>query len=484
MSQRRFLFACIGVLALSLVLHVIFIRVTPWDWDEPVYTSIGQATQQLGFPSFQVNQLGEAAWYPYHPPFHFYLLANWYKLVGSNDIEAGRLLSSLSAVLTVGAAMTFTYILTRKKASTLAVGGILALDGWFNYTSLLVKLDTTATLIGLLGMTAYILAWKRNALHWVIVAGLFIGLAAIYKHVAGLFILAIALHWVLRRGRGKVQLPVLIITGGILLIYVFCMLVAVGDPYWDATFVQLKRSLGLQVSRGLNYGLTEALQALAQTYWAFAGSLLVVGAGLLITTVRTWQHLRAKKWLSILTLWVAAAAILLIGVRLRNPHYLVFLIVPAAIRVGLQIGIWWNAGAKWRRLAIVFSVAVITLNLCTLGIRFLQFGQSYALQNVQNYMAAMPSDMVVLSEEPVCALILASQTQCYKFGIYNTEEELRRIQPDIIITYSSITQRPPSDEGILNLLGALGEPDRQFIGWKETLSILHVPEGYWEEQQE
>lgn len=480
MTRVRFALFVVGVLALSLVLHLGFVETTPWDWDEPVYTAIAQATQELGYPSFQVNvQSGDATWYIYHPPFHFYMLSSWYNQLGQNDIAAGRLFISVIAVSVVGLAMLFTYKLTQNKSATVMVGGVLALDGWFNYSSLLVKLDTSAALLGVVGMIFFLITSRKSSrFYWAIGTGLMLGLAAIYKHIGGLFLLAILLHWILTRRNHSNHYLVLLAGGVVVLLYVVVMIGFVGDPYLNATVVQIRRSLGLQEARGLDYGIEVAIQALVETYWAFGGTILMVGIGSVGALGLVVQHLKGRDLqLAPLTAWFIAAGMVLLGVRLRNPHYLVYLLIPASILAGLQLWVWWQSDRRWLRwVAAVLTLLLVGLNLRTLQIRMTEFAETNAFAVLEGQLAQLPSDTVMLSEEPVCALV---EQPCYKLGNYQTQERLEGIKPQVLVIYTTITHRPPDSPAMIQLI-AESELLMSISGWKENFALLRVPNGYWE----
>lgn len=466
-------FVAMGVLLLAYAIHVVFLAFTPWEWDEPVYTNIATQTLRHGYPAFQtLPDEVQPEFYPYHPPFHFHVLANVYRVAGDPSILVGRVWSSFVATLVVGMGMLITLQITYQPKVALLAGVLLAIDGWFAYTSLLVKLDTSATLLGLIGLACWIRARRTDAVAWSILAGMFIGMAAIYKHVAIVFAVGIAIHWLLTRRDSALHIWALGAVALIGVLYLIGMAVFVGEPFLNATAVQIRRALGLQIGRGLNnYGLTEVVQALTNTYWAYLGTLFYSGVGVLVSMWRLWESWRGRDHALSPVAGVVLAAVMVLGfVKLRNPHYLVYLIAPAVIMATVHIWLWWRSRKSWlRRLAVGVIVVVVFLHGASFTIRAVSFSQSNALAEVQRVFATqVDRDAVVVAEEPVCAMIAQP---CYKIGVYNTAQRLAEIQPDIIVVYSSLTQDPPDSPALLDLM-ASGDPRFTTQGWKERITII------------
>ncbi len=469
MTNKQFAIAFLLVLLLALVVRLGFISLTAWDWDEPVYTAVSNAVNEVGFPSFRTGA-EEPVWYSFHPPFHFFVLANWYNLVGQHSIEAGRVLSSLIATATVAAAMLFTLTLTKSRATALLVGFFLAIDGWFSYTSMLVKFDTAAILLGVVGLTLFLLSQKRADLRFAVLAGLFIGLALIYKHVAGIFLLAVVLGF--RRKNSDNHLFAVSIALLVGLLYVVFMGLVVGEPFTHASIVQVRRVLGSQEARGLNYGLAEVVQALGTTYWAFGGTLVFLAFGLGATVLRGFQHIMRRKQLErlLLTAWTLAALTMLVLVRLRNPHYLGFLIVPTTIAGAIQLVDWWQRRGWWKLVVVGITVVITLLNLTTFAIRLFQVESGNAFAELQQVMTDLPQAAVVIAEEPICGLI---EQTCYRMGVTQSEARIAEADPDFVIVYTSITQRPPTAPDLQRLI-ARGTEVARVSDWKAVIVIIYV----------
>lgn len=474
MRRSTFFLLSAAILLLTWASHVFFIGQTAWDWDEPVYVNIAQNTCDLGYPALRTAALEDTEqpdFYPYHPPFHFGLLCGWFQLTGLDSVVGARLLSSLAAVAIVAISMVIVKMITQDEVTALLAGLVLATDGWFTYSSLLVKLDVVALLLGAIGIYWLAQSMRRESIALSLVAGLIIGVAVSYKHVAVIFFLAILFHWILTKKHARLHMVILGTAAAVLVLYVVGMITWAGDPYVEATTVQLRRTLGLQEARGLNYGLDEAIQALSQTYWAFTGTLILLGGGILCTLWKAWLHWRGHQHqLAPVTAWALAALVVLAGVRLRNPHYLIYLIPELLIGV-IQISQWLASTRVTTRIATLVIVGVCFLNGVTFAIRAVSFAQVNALEVIAEFMAErLPADAVVVSEEPICAMVAQP---CYRIGLYQTASRLQQIQPEVLVIYTSITQRPPSSPAIQELVSQ-GVVLFQVSGWKETITVISV----------
>ncbi len=458
------------IVLLAAGLRLAFMGVTPWDWDEPVYTRIANNVQSMGHPSLDIG--GEEEWYTYHPPFHFWLLSGWYALIGDDTIWAGRLFSSLAATICVVLLMVLVWEISQDKQLTLFAGFLFATDGWFGYTSLLVKLDTTAVAIGIAGLILFVQALKTPKTGLFIATGLVIGIATIYKHVAAVFLLTIAIHWLITKGNRRQHLIVLAAAGFVIVLYILGMAIFVGEPFTHATVVQVRRTLGQQEARGLQYGLVETLQAMFNTYWAFSGTVLVLFIGGIISIWMGRLHWQGEEhWLAVITAWALAALLMLGGIKLRNPHYLVYAIPPATVLVAeFLLGL---IEQRRNKLAGRLLAVLLVMSFSTFSIRATRFSPTNALGELQYQMDQLPADVTVLSEESICALI---DQPCYPFGHYQTAGQIASIpggKPQYVVVYTTTTQKPPQTEAVLELISE-GQVIYSISGWKETLTIIQV----------
>jgi 4-amino-4-deoxy-L-arabinose transferase-like glycosyltransferase len=449
---------------------------TPWEWDEPVYTQISQGVINVGYPTIRPDPGQPQAPYFFHPPFHFFALGAWYQLLGDSSILTSRLFSALVGVLTVIVAMLLVHSLTKNMPATLLSGLLLGVDGWFTYSSSLTKLDTADILVGLTGMWLFQETLKRKSLWWGVAAGVFIGGAGVYKHLGLVFLAAVALHWVLTRQQHRRHALVLFFAVVVVAGYFRVMTISWGDVFTRHTTIQFNRSTGEADARGLNYGVTEAVKALYSTYWAFAGTILAVGVGALLSARETFRHIFRRlpfQLPSVLVCWCLAATVMLVLIRLRNPHYLVYLIVPAVCLVGIAVVTSLQSSTRLYvyRLSTALLVCLFGLHMMALFIRAIVFDQTNAFRETQEYILAnVNQDAVILSEEPVCALV---PNPCFRFGVNTSPTRVAAVNPTYVVSYTSTTQRPPQTPAILELL-TRGQPMFATRGWKEDITVLYL----------
>ncbi|MBX3062408.1 MAG: glycosyltransferase family 39 protein [Anaerolineae bacterium] len=465
---------CFALIILStIVIRLGMMTRTPWEWDEPVYTQISQGVLAHGYPTIRADPNAVQGPYLFHPPFHFFLMAGWYQLIGDQSILAGRLLSVLIGTLVVAMTMLLVYTTTHHLPATAIAGILIGIDGWFTFSSSLVKLDSTALLLGLIGMYFLHQAQQRKHFVWGVLAGLFIGGAVIYKHVAIIFVVAAIIHWLLVRQQHMRHALVLTVSMIVVISYVLLMVLTWGNTYIQQSTNQLRRSTGENTSRGLNYGITETVSALYNTYWAFAGTLIIVGCGGLLALQAAVRPKAQPQIPTVLVSWCLAAGASLAAVQLRNPHYLVYLIVPASciVAIALVNGLF-AISQRVVRVSMAALIAFTGLHLLTLSLRAVVFDQTNAFLETQKYiMGNITTTATILSEEPICALV---PNPCYRFGVNASEARVKSANPQYVVTYTSLTQGPPQTPAILGLIEN-GAPIFTTKGWKENIVVLRVP---------
>ena len=476
LSQYRFI-AIILVLLLSALVRFGLIGITPWDWDEPVYTDVASHIVDLTYPAITPEAGKSYEPYLFHPPFHFHLLHNWFRLSGQTGIEQGRIISALASMLVVALTMQVVYSISKNQSLALLAGILIALDGWFTYSSTLLKFDTSSVLLGMTGLYIHSLALKHNRVSLAIIAGLLVGAAVIYKHVAAVFLFALVINWLLlSRQKHRLHIITGAVAGSVVIAYMLAMVGIWGDVYLDNSFVQVRRSSGAQEARGLSYGTSEVIQAFAQTYWAFSGSIIALLLGGLSTAwllfQRFFKGIKHDETLNIIISWAAASALFLLSVKLRNPHYLVLLIAPSTILFAYVMIDALQSHRKWiERGAMLLLVLITILNLTSIVIRVTRMSQGNSLETIGTFVEQhIADDVTVLSEEPICVII---DNPCYKIGNYQGWSRLLTARPQVMIIYTSTTQSPPDTEAITTLLET-SEAVFSVDGWKETITVYIV----------
>lgn len=530
-----FVIAIVAILGLTFAgTHVAMSQYTATEWDEPVYTDIVRGVLIQGEPSFVTGEAIRRQYYAANPPLHFFVLSIWDRLFygGVASIDGHRVYSSFAATLTVGMAMLCVYILTRRRRVVLLTGVLLATDGWFAYTSLLVKLDTSAICIGLMGVSIFYsgllskdMKKQQSFQFW---GGAVMGLAAAYKHVAVVYVIALFFHWMYYRfwlGKRDSYHGQAIRAGVYVLVaYVSIMLVTVGDDYSKATFQQILRTTGNRSSNGLNPSLATMLQVLMDTYVAFLGSvgISIFGGMLAVISVvfamiglmLERSEVRKEKRknsdfvgaifgkridapLSYFYSLTFTSIGLLTVIQLRNPHYLGYAIVPIVIvvaswldrsfdgnpKLSVRLTNWTgrqiNLSRSSKVLASGLFIAFMVLNVRTILIRVFEFGSEVDVLDMTTevILARVPLGSRVVGNEPVCRSLAPYDYDCVDFREVIHQKELSTYDPDVIAIYTTPTTRQPQSDAISNLLGNAGPEDLlgQFSGWKhDNVAIIWV----------
>ncbi len=477
-SDKRFWTSVLEILGVTLIVHLLFIPITPRESDENVYLNVTRQVLTIGYPHLDLHQFGEKDWFTFQPFLHFSVMSGWARTVGDLTIASLRVLSSFIAVGIVGAAMWFTWLVTKERIAVLAAGAFLCIAGWITYTTGLVKIDPAATLVGILGLCVFLIAARThiNPLLWVS-AGLLLGIAAVYKHTGGYVLIAVALYWLFtgRHPLSENRRYVLTVQTAfvVIILYLVWMTATVQGTFLEATLIQIRRTLGLQQARGLNFGPAEFVDAIVSTYWAYSGSILTLLIGWGLAVRYGLKHLAGHdRWLAPLTAAVLAALGMLTLVRLQNPHYLVY--AEWGCRVYLAVIACWQIverRALWK-IARTVVIAIVALDLLTLGIRAFVFSRSDAFAQIEESVANLPLDAVFLSEESVCAAI---EQRCYSFDT-TTADQLAADLPWYIITQDTKTLDPPTTATVQQILSVSVERKELFAkDWKGEFHVYQTP---------
>lgn len=457
MKLKTYRWLFVAILCLTFVTHFAYLRVTSTESDEWTYTNIAQQTMLYGFPSQDFLVGGAPHWFAFNPPFHFYLLSAWYQVTGGSDIYAGRLLSCFIAVIFNASIMLFVYSMSGSKEASLLVGLTMSIAGWSTYTSLLVKLDTTSALLGIVGLTLFSEAIYRDSvrkksLWFTIFGGLFLGFATIYKHVGGYVFLAVFIHWVITRQQHKLHPVVLELIILAIVAFVACMFFVAKDDYGAALVIQIKRATGLQPARGLNSGIPELIEALKRTYWPYAGSILsLVLAGMLAAKKAIVNHWWKKEelWLAPLTSAVLASDLLLVSVKLANPHYLIYAEWSARALLSILAIQYLSKNGHWTKLVVAGIVFVSIMDIGTFAVRSLVFSKADGLTQMSVNLKTLPANAIFYSEEAICSMKIRP---CYTFDTSTVKVGPNGIQPTHIVVQRTIALKEPDDASLQSLL--------------------------------
>jgi hypothetical protein len=165
---------------------------------------------------------------------------------------------------------------------------------------------------------------------------------------------------------------------------------------------------------------------------------------------------------------ICTYGVFLVG-RLKLPHYLILLIVPAVCYIAAELNYWIARPVKqrWRQMvAIGLTVAVVASGLWSGTVRYV-VNRDNAVKAAITWMnQQVPLDRLVLTDEfigqwikqPYCRIRHA--TRCVQAGD----------TPDYVITYATRTQKPPTDPALTSLI-ANSTIVASFEGYKEVVII-------------
>lgn len=460
------------ILMMGAFLRFYEIRTRPgFEWDEPLYEKIAQNTVKYGYPTLEIENGRPLSPNLYHPPFDHYLKGYWFEVTGVSGIGQARILSGIESLIL----LLLTYLLVRYvagKTAALLTLLLISSDGWLIYTNRLNLLENAMMPIGVAGLYFYAIASKRDRIWIYVLAGVFLALAAIYKHTGLVFLLVPVLTWLLIRKSGEHHLVLLLVATIVILFYVVGMSYFFEATYWFQTLVQVRRSLGMVDSRGLTYGLVEVIRALINGYWIFFTTIASLIVGLMVVVIRFVQYLvkRRVHGNPILLSWSVAAILMLAVVALKSPQYWIVMLVPLYTFLASELGRF----LRRRRTTILATsflvVLVLGLNLTTWYFLVIQQTNNALLETYDYAAQSIPKDARVLTEE--CIGVQLGQTY-YNIQIHRGEEDLQWIDPNWVILYYSTTAKPPEGEPLDDLLRR-STFVTAFAGFKEVIKVYRV----------
>ncbi|MEK7168532.1 MAG: glycosyltransferase family 39 protein [Patescibacteria group bacterium] len=455
----------------ALILRVYKVNTTPgFEWDEPVYSFIQTHYSDYGYPSMIVEGSKIQEPYLYHPPFDFYFRNSIFRIIGQNGIYTSRLISVFASII----CLYFVYYLFREveniKASVISLI-FMVTDGWLIYTNRLNLIENVMLLIGVLSIATYLYAIKKGHKFYFVIAGILLGFTAIYKHT-GIYFLVIPLFYLFFTKRHSRNHWILYFSSVIVFAtYIVVMYLKWGNLYIDQTLVQIYRTLGIYGSRGLEYSITDALNALVKTYWIYISTIITLFAGTVLVIKNTLKYLITKVTPDnpLLLSWSLATMLFLISISLKAPQYLIMLLIPFYVYLSIEI-IPSMINRNHKKLLFSVLSAMLLFNTFTFYMRFIRPNDNALLDTFSYVNNTISKDATILTEESIGAGI---DQIYYKLDLHNSREEIEKIKPDYIITYISSTQKIPKSD-YLNLLISKSTLDKKIIGFKETITIYKI----------
>jgi len=443
-----------------------------WEWDEGVYVYIARNLAQNGLLEFKTDYLAQPEIYAYHPPFHFLLLAQWFKVFGAGHTQA-RVFAVLGATIT----MTLLLILLRKVIGNVwaLVGvAIIATDTWLNFSQRVAWIENSLIPIGVLGILLYTLAVKKDKTWLYALAGLVAGFAAIYKHIGVIFLGVIIVHALLVRKNWRKDLVAILLGFGVIGAYVLAAVQMFGGVFVHASMIQFFRSTGTESSNGALTSIGTVLGPLLAQYKIYASTVLLAGAAVILVLYRLVQivvrrgRIDAIKNISVLYAWALAATVFFVGLQLRFPHYSMLAFIPLFCYLVAELSqhVNWKRGAvRWS--LIVLAIGILASNVFAFQARYINAGSDSALRDVQQFATtSMPLDAKVIADEATSAVI--PQQFC---ALWQGKD---CIGATYIIKYTSSTQQFENNNGQQALVDS-GTLVYETHGFKETIQIYKLP---------
>jgi 4-amino-4-deoxy-L-arabinose transferase-like glycosyltransferase len=482
--NRAFVPGLLGILGLAALLRLWQINLRPgYDWDEPVYTSVGTNLAEHGLLQATIEAGRQAEPYLYHPPFYFYLLSVWFKLWGSGITQA-RVLAAVGSLILLLLVALFLRRLVGRGAALLAAAA-LALDGWMVFSNRVSWIENTMLPLGVGALWLYWEAYKRGRTGWFVAAGLALGAVTIYKHVGVYFLGAAVLHWLLMRRYHREHVKLLGSAALVVAAYIGGMSLVFGADFWRESTVQFARSLDLRQSRGALNSIADIIGPLLDQYTIFWLTLTFVAISAVFAIVRTVQMLKRRTVAplhgrELLFAWFAGALIFFTVLQLRLPHYFMMLVVPAYCYLASELvhvvrerrvrqrPIGTEHVRQQRLLRTASVVGCVLLVVWSLTVFWLRIGsrEDNALEQTATWVTSnLPANALIITEESVGTTIgrpyckMYRTTSCPGAGY--------------LITYESHTQQPP-DDPIIHRIMANNPVLAQFSGFKEHITVYRI----------
>lgn len=392
--RRAVPWAWAAIAATAAALRLTAIAGKPgWQWDEVVYAEIGANVLRHGVP-FEHIPLGQQfAADAYQPAAYFWVLAGWFRVTGAGVPQARVLgaLLSLAALALVTVAAHRVY----GRATALAAGSAMAVDGWLVFVERIGYIENFLLLI----IAAFVVCYERR---WIVAAGALAGAAFAVKYTGIIAPATFLLAWLMTSRDHRRHLAGIGAMAGAFAAVTLATVATDGWSDWEqSTVVQIKRVLGVQSSGGTLTSPAAALHLMAAQYWVFLPSLAVAIAGLAILARLLLRCYRYRSWLpaaddAVFAAWAAAGTLIMAASSLRFPQYFALTLVPLYVLA-------WSRAARMEppAKAAAAVAAALLASLASVTIR-VAIPDDNVLASVQQYAAAsIPAGAVVVADEQV-----------------------------------------------------------------------------------
>jgi hypothetical protein len=419
-----------------------------YDVDELVYSAVAGNWVNYGYLGLKPEYI-ETGPRPYgsHPLFMFWPLIGWYKaryylgIEPATGIEAERALSAWASLVTIGLVWLVLRSTLRPVMAVMAAGW-LAVDGWVVFTNRVGWVENIQMPIGILALwltgqaarrvESYRTNHRRLPLGWLLAAGFGLGFVLVFKHVGVCFTLAGLLYLAIGRAGLKALAIVCSTIAACIGGYVWLMVHWIGTGYLRDTYNQFLRVTGIVPSPGSINNTSDVVGALLSNYSIYLvslGILAVAGAmagwrliQFVVPPLRYiggYQQNTLPIWRVHGLVWcwtICTYGVFLVG-RLKLPHYLILLIVPAVCYIAAELNYWIARPVKqrWRQMvAIGLTVAVVASGLWSGTVRYV-VNRDNAVKAAITWMnQQVPLDRLVLTDEFIGNMITKTEERIGK----------------------------------------------------------------------
>jgi 4-amino-4-deoxy-L-arabinose transferase-like glycosyltransferase len=467
------LVAFVPLLAAAAVLHLWDLGSKPgWQSDETVYADVAKNLATSGSLSEHIQY--HTGWAPflYHPPFYFLLLAGWFKITGAGVPQA-RLLSVIASLITL---CLLTRLIWRLHGTVpaLVTATFLAFDGWLLFVQRVSYIENTLMVIIAAGFLLYERALRRPSARRFVLAGAVLGFAVVFKHTGFYVLVAVLLNWLLIRAEHRNHRRLLAAAATVVVLYLAVMIPLFDsghhDWYLQQSLIQVKRVLGLRVSRGTLSSPSAFAHLLTHQYVIFVPSLVVAAAGaiLIVSACARARGLGPLRRNSLLVSWSGAGIVVFAASAIRYEQYFELILIPLYCLLWTEVCRYVRGHPRTAPAAVAAGLIVLAAGLGTFYIRVLARNDN-ALAQVQQYAQThLPTSSVVITEEEIGDEIPQPWCAVARAGICGGTAAYA-------ITYQSYLQPAiPAGDPAFQKIMTDATPITTFQGFKETITVWRL----------
>lgn len=457
----------VPILTLGVFFRVVYYQTTALEVDEEPNTAIAQSVFALGYPTLKPEYNQTQQPYLFHPPLGYDIMAGWFGILGDSSIEGARLFNIIVSVAMMILAFEF---MRRTHGGVAVISAIfIAIDAWIVMIGRMNYLENLQLLITIPAIWFYWQANKTGKFTFYLAAGFLIGLTVIYKHIGLYLILAVVVNWILVRRDYRQHLCLLLIVGCVVDVYELAMCLRYEDLFFAQQFVQFERLFGGLNSRGMNFGLGEALRIIVDRYWIYISTVIAILLGWPLIALRYVGALlqRIDAGDSVLLSWAVGGLVFAVLSRLKSPHYLVLWLIP----LYLFLALWLIQWAKGRKLLLIPAICLlfIAVNIFTWNQRFARSYGDPLRQSAQFINDNLPQSAVVATESYIGLLIKQPYVD---IETANTAEKWKDVE--YLAIYTSTTATTDSLPTLAQWATKLCVPMASFKGFKDSVVVCKL----------